>query len=195
MMSKTDMKDAIELVRARLVTLRSEVGRIDERISEIDRTIARLRAEPVSFEDYSEFVRQWIIREGSEWVAPLFGREAVGVAGGVEKLDEAVFSLPWSHFELAQGSSLTIPVKGNAPGYLHRMSVPKALFAFFPDKAHEKIMEKIEIALEGRWPDGRMPVAERRKMIAGLSGERTELHARRVELQAEVDRMVASAIG
>lgn len=164
---------------------------MDARLSEIRKTISRLKDEPISFKDYSDYVMEWIVREGGSVFDGYFAKNAVGWRNINRDGVRDVVTLPWSFFEPEDGRNGS-PLLGEARAILHQIPSIQALCAFLPDKVHAAMMKAIRETVGDSWPDGRLPVAERRAMIAALTEEERSIEEQRAKLQAELDAIIAS---
>ncbi|NMG46417.1 hypothetical protein GPA22_22115 [Aromatoleum toluvorans] len=178
---------ALRQVRGTVAGLRQKVAAADARMQQIAQDINALKEAPISFEDWSKYLKDYIQRRGANWPDSVF---MMKVSSGESRFPGdpliGVGAREWREFEGG-----TSPLFG-AEAYLSKITegdVFSALCAVAPKLVHARLVSSLK-ARGTRFGTDLLPVPQRKLLVAKLELEHKTLETQRAGLQAEIDELV-----
>lgn len=172
-----EINQAVEMIKVERGEIAQELASIQIRRGEIETEIARLRALPISLDDWGQYLKSEIERLGSSWM----GRfpSALLSRGSYKKPHN---ERGWSDFEREDGSFSTLPLDEGLITYGE--GALDGLCAIFPEAVYSTLMARIKARVGGRWGNIEMPtVSERRAAIEQIELEAESLDEKRRRLE------------
>lgn len=169
-----NLKTKISDIKAAILGLKAQVAELDARIAEAQQRRHRITSEPVSMADFIGYLREDIRRKGERFADKLRSQSAdlPREYPRLENMVEQGAAFPY----LTANRSLPVEVKGDA------------MFFYFGDQMAQRIAD----AFSGlSWPNGGMPVAERKQLVASIDSEINDL---RVERGTLVDQLIDAGL-
>lgn len=172
--------EAVEMIKGERAAIADEIAAALRRKTKIAAEIARLRAMPISLEDWGQYLKAEIAAQGQGWMGSFPG----------DLLARGTFKTPsnergWIDFEREDGSFCNLP--GESFGSYGDGTALRALCALFPGQVHQALMERIKGRIGERWGNIDLPtVAERRAEIVRLEQEDERLDERQTQLSGRL---------
>ena len=169
------LTEALNAVKNNLTSLNEQKEKLSRRIGDINGEITALQDMPLSLNDYCSFIPEYIERFGQEEYQSF--KRALCNGSGSEGNAER-----WGNLESENGdiSGLfrLVGLGGNVSPADTGMAVMRKLCFFFPDVVASRLTEALEKDTSVAWGNDKLPsLAERRKTVAALVSERTELES------------------
>ena len=167
--------EALNAVKNNLASLNEQKEKLSRRIGEINGEITALQDMPLSLNDYCSFIPEYIERFGQEEYQS-FKRNLCNGSGSEGNAER------WGNLESENGdiSGLfrLVGLGGNISPADTGMAVMRKLCFFFPDVVATRLTETLKKDKSVAWGNDKLPsLAERRKTVAALVSERTELES------------------
>ena len=167
--------EALNAVKNNLASLNEQKEKLSRRISEINGEITTLQDMPLSLNDYCSFIPEYIERFGQEEYQS-FKRNLCNGSGSEGNAER------WGNLESENGDISGLfrlaGLGGNVSPADTGMAVMRKLCFFFPDVVATRLTETLKKDKSVAWGNDKLPsLAERRKTVAALVSERTELES------------------
>ena len=167
--------EALNAVKNNLASLNEQKEKLSRRIGDINGEITALQDMPLSLNDYCSFIPEYIERFGQEEYQS-FKRALCNSSvseGNAER---------WGNLESENGDISGLfrlaGLGGNVSPADTGMAVMRKLCFFFPDVVATRLTETLKKDKSVAWGNDKLPsLAERRKTVAALVSERTELES------------------
>lgn len=168
------LKTKISDIKAAILDLKGQVAELDARIADAQQRRHRITSAAVSMADFIGYLREDIRRKGERFGNQLM-RQSASLPREYPRLENMInqgIAFPYLNGDRAISVEIT----------------DGAMFFYFGDLMAQRIAD----AFNGLdWPDGVMPVAERKQLVTSIDAEINEL---RVERGMLADQLIDAGL-
>lgn len=174
-------------VTSSLQSLSARAKNLREKMAGLNGEIRALREAPVSLEDFSKYLKNWIKRVGENYEKDLWihamNQPIAGRQGGMNKTS-------FQELETVSSSPMFWPFPDQSVVYQGR-GMPIAGFCFFtPEAVFEKLFAAIQNTVGKQWGNADLtPIAQRISMIETLNAEIEVILPQLNAAESEIEKM------
>lgn len=159
---------AMQTLKAARKELETQIAGLNTEVAQISSRVIELEGMPVSFEDWSNYLRQWVDAKGKAWMD---GRQIAHMCRNTRD-KKAMNGKSWT--ELEEECQSEFFMDDRHP--FDRGSTMEAMCFFMPEVVHSKLLEGLREQVGSRWGNDALPTVEVRKAeIAKLDEKRASL--------------------
>lgn len=174
---------AMQTLKAAQQELKTKIAGLDTQLYQISKQCGELANMPVSFDDWSHYLRQWVDAKGQAWMD---ARQVLHMCRDT-KDKKAMNGCSWT--ELEESCQHEFFMDDRDP--FDKGSAMDAMCFFMPEVVHSKLLEGLREKVGKRWGNDALPTVEERKtLVAELDEKKAELAQTRRVFNDELSQLM-----